>query len=214
MLICDQSHYIGGYLTKEAFDKYSKSSKVLVIESEGHFFKIDDWHLELVDVDSQDVHTSYLDREVRLIIKSFTLTKEGLSRGFVENLHRDNDVKLHISNYGFKELQEVSVVGKTGDLSRISESKKAGIDKEMIQQVKKNSHKGTAVLSMKDILKKENPSGTLELYSPEEDYSSFYKPKKRDVKEERKSGIQSSNKSVIKKAVEDIARWKKENPTV
>lgn len=66
---------------------------------------------------------------------------------------------------------------------------------------------------MKDILKKENPSGHLDLYQPEEDYSSFYK-KKRDVKEERKSGNQSSNKSVIKKAVERIARYKRDNPTV
>lgn len=100
-------------------------------------------------------------------------------------------------------MQEHSIVGKTGDLSRISESKKAGIDKEMIQQVKKSSLKGTNVLTMKDILKKENPSGSLELYTPEGDYSSFYK-KKRDVKEERKSGIQSSKNSAYKKAVEQV----------
>lgn len=83
----------------------------------------------------------------------------------------------------------------------------------MIQEVKKSKLKGTTVITMKDILKKENPAGSLELYTPEGDFSSFYK-KKRDVKEERKSGIQSSNKSVIKKAVEQIARYKKENPTV
>lgn len=83
----------------------------------------------------------------------------------------------------------------------------------MIQSVKKSAHKGTAVLSMKDILKKENPSGSLELYTPEEDYSSFYK-KKRDVKEGRKSGTQGSNNSAIKKAVDAIARYKRDNPTV
>ncbi|MEK7074670.1 MAG: hypothetical protein AAB968_02805 [Patescibacteria group bacterium] len=68
-------------------------------------------------------------------------------------------------------------MGKTGDLSRISESKKAGVDKEMIQAVKKAAHKGSAVLTTRDILKKEKPSGSLELYEPEEDYSSFYKKK-------------------------------------
>lgn len=182
-------------------------------EAEGHFFKVDDWHLELVDVDSQDVHTSYLDKEIRLVISSFSLAKDGESKSFVENLHWDNDVKLQISHLSYKEIQEHSVVGKTGDLSRISESKKAGVDKEMIQEVKKSKLKGTTVITMKDILKKENPAGSLELYTPEGDFSSFYK-KKRDVKEERKSGIQSSNKSVIKKAVEQIARYKKENPTV
>ena len=83
----------------------------------------------------------------------------------------------------------------------------------MIQSVKKSTHKGTAVLTMKEILKKENPSGSLELYTPEEDYSSFYK-KKRDVKEGRKSGTQGSNNSAIKKAVESIARYKRDNPTV
>jgi len=105
-LIADHSHYIGAYLTSGALDKYSKSNKtVLISESEGSHFKIDDWHLELVDVDSQDVHTSYLDREIRLVIKSLSLTKDStLDKSYVENLHRDNDVKLHISNYGFKEL--------------------------------------------------------------------------------------------------------------
>ena len=94
LLLCDQSHYIGAYLTSSAFDKFSKHSKVLVSEAEGHFFKIEDWHLELVDVDSQDVHTSYLDKEIRLVISSFSLAKDGESKSFVENQHIDNDVKL------------------------------------------------------------------------------------------------------------------------
>lgn len=102
LLISDASHYIGGYLTSAAFEKFSKTSKgVLVSESEGSSFKIDDWHFELVDVDSQDVHTSYLNREIRLVIKSFSLVKDNSETTFVENLHRDNDLKLHISNYGF-----------------------------------------------------------------------------------------------------------------
>ncbi|MEK7074671.1 MAG: hypothetical protein AAB968_02810, partial [Patescibacteria group bacterium] len=102
LLIADSHHYIGAYLTQAAFDKFTKSHKgTLITESEGSSFKIEDWHLELVDVDSQDVHTSYLDREIRLVIKSFSLAKDNSTKNFVENLHRDNDVKLHISNYGF-----------------------------------------------------------------------------------------------------------------
>jgi hypothetical protein len=78
----------------------------------------------------------------------------------------------------------------------------------MIQEVKKSSHKTTAVLTMKDILKKENPGASLQTWDSEaETFSSFYK-KKRDVKEERKGGInKSSNKSEIKKAVERIVRY-------
>jgi len=76
-LISDSSHYIGAYLTSSAFEKFSKSSKgVLVSESEGSSFKIEDWYFEIVDVDSQEVHTSYLNREIRLIVKSFSLVKD------------------------------------------------------------------------------------------------------------------------------------------
>jgi hypothetical protein len=75
-----------------------------------------------------------------------------------------------------------------GDLSRYEESKKAGIAKDTIQEVKLGSKKVTSVLELKDILKKENPSKTLDIYEHEEENSSFSK-KKRDVKEERKSGI-------------------------
>ncbi len=87
LLISDSTHYIGAYLTSAAFEKYSKTGKVLVSESEGSSFKIEDWFLELVDVDSHDVHTSYLNREIRLVIKNFSLVKDSSAKSFVENLH-------------------------------------------------------------------------------------------------------------------------------
>ena len=96
-----------------------------------------------------------------------------------------------------------------GDLSRYEESKKAGIAKDTIQEVKVAAKKTTAVLFLKDILKKENPSGVLETYEHEEENSSFSK-KKREAKEERKRGIKkngSKNPGEIKKALEKIVKY-------
>lgn len=71
-------------------------------------------------------------------------------------------MKLYISSLNHGEIQEHTVVSGCGDLSRIQESKKSGLDKDNIQAVKlAGSKKGTTVLTTKDILKKENPHASL-----------------------------------------------------
>lgn len=72
-----------------------------------------------------------------------------------------------------------------------------------------SSQKGTQVLHLKDILKKENPSAQLLVYEHDDENSSSFYKKKREIKEERKSG---TNKRVskfggeIKKTIEKIVK--------
>lgn len=108
LLFSDGSFFIGAYLTQDAFDKYrSKFKTNHISKSEGTNFRVEDWHMEVVKVNSEDTYTSYADREIRLIIKSLVPTSENIeSKNFVENLHRDNDVKLYISRYNHEEIQE------------------------------------------------------------------------------------------------------------
>jgi len=65
----------------------------------------------------------------------------------------------------------------------------------------------TTVMAMREILKKESPGQSLNIYEPMEETSSFFK--KRDVKEERKSGrgLKGKNPTEIKRAVERIIRY-------
>jgi len=48
-IVNDESHFIGAYLTNDAFDKYrSKYSKKHITSSEGTFYRVEDWYLEVV----------------------------------------------------------------------------------------------------------------------------------------------------------------------
>lgn len=77
-----------------------------------------------------------MDREIRLVIKALTPAESKIStKSFVENLHRDNDIKLYISRLNHDEIREHTHVAGCGDLSRYEESKKVGkkgIDKDTI----------------------------------------------------------------------------------
>ena len=45
---------------KDAFDKYRAKYKTNHIsKSEGSYFRVEDWHMEVVKVNSEDVYTSY-----------------------------------------------------------------------------------------------------------------------------------------------------------
>jgi hypothetical protein len=51
------------------------------------------------------LYTSYADREVRLVVKSLAPTDSEIeTKKFIENLHRDNDVKLYISRLNHEEI--------------------------------------------------------------------------------------------------------------
>ena len=131
-ILTDTTHFIGAYLPKAAFDRYRKSkSKQLISKSKDCDFLITDWYLELVKVDSQGVYTSYADREVRLIINDLKLSpsKEVVVEEYVENIHRDNDVKLQVARLNLQEVREITELIDCGELSRFEESRKKTLDK-------------------------------------------------------------------------------------
>jgi hypothetical protein len=163
-IVNDETHFIGAYPTKQAFDAYRKTWKEVRLSESAHSkFLISDWSLELVKVESEEVYTSYVDREVRLVINSIKPDPDSslTPNSFVENLHRDNDIKLQISRLNLEEIREHTEVFDCGDLSRYEESKKTGVAKDACQDVSLDDSKETNVMHMKEILKKENPAGTL-----------------------------------------------------
>jgi len=203
-IVNDETHFIGGYLTKPAFDAYRKAFKVKLSDSKGEYFIIENWHLELVKVDSEDVFTSYADREVRLVIEKLKHDPSSnlTANTFVDNLHRDNDLKLQVARMNLEEVREATEIPEQlGELK----GKKVGVDKKATQEVDLEDLEETKVLTMREILKKESPSAILNIYEPTEESSSFFK--KRDAKDVRKSTLMR-NTSEIKKAVEKIIRYK------
>lgn len=204
-ILNDETHFVGAYLTKSAFDAYRKAYKVKLSESRHEYFIVENWYLELVKVDSEEVFTSYADREVRLVIEKLKHDpKSNLTANtFVENLHRDNDLKLQVARMNLEEVREATEMPDLGDLSRV-EGKKVGVDKKATQEVDLDELDETKVLTMKEILKKETPSASLAIYEPTDESSSFFK--KRDIKDQRKSKLMR-NPSEIKKAVEHIIKF-------
>ena len=52
-IVSDETHFIGAYLTKAAFDEYRKAYKSHKLsESQHELFQVSDWEMELVKVDS------------------------------------------------------------------------------------------------------------------------------------------------------------------
>jgi hypothetical protein len=157
LVIQDETHFIGAYLTQESFTAFRKAHKALKLtQSAGDKFEVDDWCLELVKVDSEKVFTSYADKEVRLIINSIKPAPSAnfTPNSYVENIHRDNDVKLMIAKLTHEEIQEATELFDFGDLSRF-EDKKGGNVRSQVRDVAVSDEEYTAVISMKDMLKKE-----------------------------------------------------------
>ena len=213
-ILSDQNQFIGAYLTKQAFYGYRKKNNQSITKSKGVTYQVTDWQLEFVKVDSEEVYTSYSDREVRLIIHEMKVNL-GAQLGpdqFVDNIHRDNDVKLQIARLNQDEIREVTEMFDCGELSRFEESKKKSLDKSQIQRIEVEDTEETEVLELKDILRKEDPEGVLRVYEAADEGSSFHK--KRDTKEERKTGGSRAfkkakspgTKAGIKKAVEKLVK--------
>jgi len=204
-VVNDETHFIGAYLTKKCFDSYRREFKVKLTESRHEYFIAENWKLELVKVDSEEVFTSYADREVRLVIEKLKHDPSSnlTANTFVENLHRDNDLKLQVARLNLEEVREATELPDLGDLSRV-EGKKIGVDKKATQEVELDDMDETKVLPLEAILKKETPSASLNVYVPTDESSSFFK--KRDVKGSHKSKVMR-NPSEIKKAVENIIKY-------
>ena len=161
--------------------------------------------MEFVKTDSEEVFTSYADREVRLVILKMKVdsSNEMESNSYILNLHRDNDVKLQVARTNMDEVRKATEIHGFGDLSKLQSGKRSRVDKSAAQEIElDDEYTTTLVLTMEAILKKESPGDVLNVYEAADDLSSFFK--KRDVKEKKKAN--AMNTSEIKKAVHDIIK--------
>ena len=183
-ILSDGKSFLGAYLTKQAFDSFRKTSKVKLTEAQGQKFEVSKWELELVRVDSANVYTSYCGLEVRLVVHEIkTSTAKMDVSHFLDNIHRDNDVKSHIARINLESVRESTEVLKV-NFAKFDEKKTKGVSKEVVQELGVDTWEETAVLTMRDILKKETPSANLKPFETTEEPSTF--SKKRQDKEDRK----------------------------
>jgi hypothetical protein len=99
-LVTDDFFYVPIYFTKKAVDQFkSKFSNVNITDLKSQVIVITEWHLELTQVNSSNIFTSYAGIELRLIASSFkidnakkiTLTRQPI------NIYRDNEIKTLIN---------------------------------------------------------------------------------------------------------------------
>merc|ERR1719506_845245 len=102
-LVTDNHFYVPCYFTKGAVDGFkSAHSGVNITDLKSKVVEIGDWTLEMRNVDSSTVFTSYAGIEIALIVKSFKLVQGG---GKVElsnyplNLYRDDEMKTLFQAY-------------------------------------------------------------------------------------------------------------------
>lgn len=109
-LVTDNHFYIPCYFTKKAVDGFkSTHSNVNITDLKSKVVEIGDWSLEMSNVDSSTVFTSYAGIEVRLIVNSFKLVQGNqkvlLSR-YPVNLYRDDEMKTLFQAYHHRCLQK------------------------------------------------------------------------------------------------------------
>lgn len=208
LLVSDETHFITAHLTKHAFTTYRKQNKLKITESAGQHFRLTDWHLELCRVDSEEQFCSYNNVEIRLVITSMDhdVNSKLTPNSYVENIHRDNDVKLQIAKLSLEQAREATEIMDVGDLTQLeSGAAKAGLQRDAHQVYETEEWNNTKVLSLYEILQKESPGSILKDYQKQELNSSFTtKEKKRDIKADRKKDT-----TEIKRAVEMILKNKK-----
>lgn len=103
----DKTHYVSGYFTDKAMKSFQNSSKKSMADLKGDTLKITKFSLQLNDLGNDEfTHTSFMGKEIRLIIEDFTLSRY-LKSGkdvnkFVVNMCRDDEVKLHMAIHQYK----------------------------------------------------------------------------------------------------------------
>ena len=103
-LVADNYFYVPCYFTKKAVEQFkAKTPNVKITELKGEVVLIQDWGLELAQVNSANVFTSYAGVELRLVVKSFKVqgnqgAKLSISR-YPVNIYRDSEMKNLISSF-------------------------------------------------------------------------------------------------------------------
>ena len=103
LLLTDGSYFISAYLTKEAYDRFKqKCGKFGLSQLRDWMLKVNKWSLELAQVNTSEVFTSYQNLEMRLIIYDFELKSDAavdLPNKYPMNIFRDDDVRTHMLHF-------------------------------------------------------------------------------------------------------------------
>lgn len=104
-LVADNYFYIPCYFTKKAVDQFkAKTPNQNITDLRREVILIQDWSLELAQVDSASVFTSYAGVELKLIVKSFKVQAGNAGQKlsiirYPVNIYRDSEIKNLVSSF-------------------------------------------------------------------------------------------------------------------
>ena len=104
-LVADNYFYVPCYFTKKAVEQFkAKTPNVKITDLKREVILIQDWSLELAQVNSADVFTSYAGVELKLIVKSFKVQpgNQGSKLSIIRypvNIYRDSEIKNLVSSF-------------------------------------------------------------------------------------------------------------------
>ena len=108
LYVSDKENYLTGYFPKSAMKKFQELHELSIDELKGKTLRVEKFRLELNTLNPNE-HSlvSYLNKEVRLVIEEFSLSRP-LKRGkdvnkYVVNICRDDEVKMAMAKYDHQE---------------------------------------------------------------------------------------------------------------
>lgn len=124
-LVTDNHFYVPCHFTKKAVDGFkSTHGGVNITDLKSKVVEIGDWTLEMRNVDSSTVFTSYAGIEIALVVNSFKLvqgTQKVLLSRYPVNLYRDDEMKTLFQAYHHRTL-----AGKVGGKDSLPDVTKKG----------------------------------------------------------------------------------------
>lgn len=110
-LVSDGHFFVPAYFTAEAVASFrTRCPNVSVEGLAGKIIQIQKWNLEMRQVDSNQVWTSYAGLEVRLIVQDFRprFSDASPQNSHPSNLYRDDEFKTTIQDYRFQQSQSAA----------------------------------------------------------------------------------------------------------
>jgi len=170
-LVSDNFYYVAVYFTKKAIDDFkAKNANANITDLKTRVITITDWSLEMNQVNSQDVFTSYGGLEVRLVAKAFRLEK-GADKVILtrhpSNLFRDAEVKTAIQAFTHGHVLAAAAAAKAS-LPDISGFKATGsVEQGVVGATTTYNFKEgkSAFVSLESIFKQEKGANALKSMS-------------------------------------------------
>lgn len=154
-LIGDGHHFVQAYFTADAIKEFRKNySSMKVTDLNDKIVTLNTWSLELIKVNSNSNFTSYADIEVRLVVNSFQVNKDGKYQArYQTNLFRDDDIKTLLLKYRHAIFVQ-NATGNAEEFPDVTKSSAKKIDAKAVVAQKKNDFapaSGTKVVDLKDV---------------------------------------------------------------